>query len=66
MPGDSDDANDRTVQRGSTDALTSPAGNHTHTIDLSSAALEEVGEGAPLKWELKYYSLIFIMKVDAM
>lgn len=66
VPGDSDNANDRTVQRSSTDALTSPAGNHTHTIDLSSAALEEVGEGVPLKWEPKYYSLIFIMKVDAM
>lgn len=66
VPGDSDNANDRTVQRSSTDALTSPAGNHTHTIDLSSAALEEVGEGIPLKWEPKYYSLIFIMKVDAM
>lgn len=66
VPGDSDNANDRTVQTGSTDALTSPAGNHTHTIDLSSAALEEVGEGVPLKWEPKYYSLIFIMKVDAM
>lgn len=66
VPGDSDNANDRTVQRSSIDALTSPAGNHTHTIDLSSAALEEVGEGVPLKWEPKYYSLIFIMKVDAM
>lgn len=61
--GDSDNTNDRTIQRYSELAQTSTDGKHSHTLDLSSAILSTEGKGIPLKWEPKFYSLIFIMKL---
>lgn len=42
---------------------TSSNGTHSHTIDMSSAQLSQEGQGTPLKWEPRYYSLIYIMKI---
>lgn len=63
VQGMSDNANDRNVMETSTSGTTGVAGAHSHTVDLSSVTLSESGEGKPLKWEPKYYSLIFIMKL---
>lgn len=40
------------------------AGAHKHTVDLSAIKLSEEGESKPIKWEPKFFSLIFIMKLE--
>ena len=63
----SGDLGDNTTNRnniiGDQTTTTSSAGAHSHTIDMSSAQLSQEGQGTPLKWEPKYYSLIYIMKI---
>ena len=58
-----DNANNRNNIIGDQTTTTSSAGAHSHTIDMSSAQLSQEGQGTPLKWEPKYYSLIYIMKI---
>lgn len=58
-----DNANKRNNIIGDQVTTTSPAGQHSHTIDMSSTQLSQEGQGTPLKWEPKYYSLIYIMKI---
>ena len=58
-----DNANNRNNIIGDQTTTTSSAGAHSHTIDMSSAQLSQEGQGIPLKWEPKYYSLIYIMKI---
>lgn len=58
-----DTASNRNNIIGDQTTTTSLAGAHSHTIDMSSAQLSQEGQGAPLKWEPKYYSLIYIMKI---
>lgn len=58
-----DIANNRNNIIGDQTTTTSSAGAHSHTIDMSSAQLSQEGQGTPLKWEPKYYSLIYIMKI---
>lgn len=58
-----DIANNRNNIIGDQATTTSSAGAHSHTIDMSSVQLSQEGQGTPLKWEPKYYSLIYIMKI---
>lgn len=58
-----DNASNRNNIIGDQTTTTSSAGAHSHTIDMSSAQLSQEGQGIPLKWEPKYYSLIYIMKI---
>lgn len=58
-----DNANNRNNIIGDQTTTTSSAGAHSHTIDMSSAQLSQEGQGTPLKWQPKYYSLIYIMKI---
>lgn len=60
--GKSDNANDRLIAEFIEDGTTSSDGEHTHDIDMSSIILSKEGKSVPLKWEPKYYSLIYIMK----
>lgn len=40
------------------------AGEHKHTITLSNLELSKEGGSKPIKWEPKFFSLIFIMKLE--
>lgn len=65
--GNSDNANDRgCLESGSeTDFITtSQSGGHTHTIDMGATQLSYQGGGKPIQFEPKYYSLIYIMKIN--
>lgn len=64
--GKSDNANDRDclVTGLETDLITtSQTGAHTHTIDMSNTQLSYQGGGKPIKYQPKFYSLIYIMKM---
>lgn len=63
ISGSCENAHDETKITSTTTADTSYAGQHTHTIDISSAQLTTEGLGKPLKWEPKYYTLIFIQRI---
>ena len=65
--GQSSNANDKNcLETGSeTDFITtSQSGAHTHIIDTSSIQLSYYGGGKPIEFEPKYYSLIYIMKIN--
>lgn len=60
-PGVTEEGSDAFVGTGTTN--TNESGSHSHTVNLSGLQLSNVGENKPIKWEPKYFSLMFIMKI---
>lgn len=59
-----DNANNRNNIIGSSTTYTDYAGEHIHTLNLSSVTVGSTGNNAPLNIEPQYYTLMFIMKLD--
>lgn len=64
ISGNSSYSNEKNIMETSTSETTEISGEHSHIIDLSAVTILESGEGKPLRWEPKHYSLIFIMKLS--